>query len=211
MLPKPLLRLPHRMIYVLAAIGVALLAFIWWRYTSVARGARQRDEKLLAALDPLEERLAKKESVSADEIADLSRKPQYRPMLHALLEHYERLDLFPQEHLTIVAQGEGALAYWMMHPNELEDAPIDMQLVEEVNREHNGERLKYLVYRYRMPPGHWAEKDGWILGLAGPFFDNDVPYAGIATAFSRCGDIDGKIKPGELVDWWLGILTAKGA
>lgn len=199
------------MTYVLVAYAIAIVALVLWRSTAVARGARRRDAKLLAALDPLDRRLAKKEPVSVGEIADLAREPQYRPMLHAMLTHYGRLDLFPQEHLTIVAQGESALAYWMMHPKELGDAPAEMQLVEEVNRERHGRRLKYLVYRYRMPPGHWAEKDGWILGLAGPFLDNDMPYSGVATAFSYCGDTDGKVKPTDLVDWWLEILTAKGA
>src|SRR5688572_33371354 len=158
------------MIYVLAAIGLAIVAFfafVWWRYKSVVRGGRQRDAKLWAALDPVERRLANKEAVGVHEIAELAREPQYRHMLHAILKHYERLDLFPAQFLTREAQGEAALTYWMMHPNELQEAPAEMQFVEEVDREHNGERVRYLVYRYRMPPGHWAGNDGWILGLAG--------------------------------------------
>src|SRR5262245_60439548 len=114
-------------IYVLAGIGVLLVAFIWWRYTSVARGARQRDEKLLVVLDPIAERLSRKDPVTAEEIANLSRQPQYRPMLYQLLKHFERLDLFPAEALTMEAQGAGVLAYWMMHPNELQDAPKEIE------------------------------------------------------------------------------------
>ena len=29
-------------------------------------------------------------------------------------------------------------------------------------------------------------------------------------AFSRVGDIDGKVKPSELVDWYVGMLRQKG-
>src|SRR5579883_2566986 len=99
------------MIYAFITIGILIGAFIWWRYTSVARGARQRDEKLMVALDPIAQKLSKKEPVTADEIAALSRQPQYRPLLYRLLKHFERLDLFPAEALSIEAQGAGILAY----------------------------------------------------------------------------------------------------
>jgi hypothetical protein len=199
------------MFYVFTAIGIAIVVFIWWRYTSVARGMKQRDLRLLAALHPIEERLQRKESVSTEEIADLARPPQYRPMLYTMLKHYERLELFPVEYLSQAAQGEGLLVYWMMHPNELGDAPGEIQLIEEVPREDGTDRFKFFVYRYRMPTGHWAEKGGWRLGLAGPFFENDVPYSGVATAFSRAFDTEGKITPGDLVDWFLGMVLKKSS
>src|SRR5262245_49735586 len=122
------------MVYVLAVFAFLILAFIWWRYTSVVRGARQRDEQLLRVLDPIGEKLAKSEPVPAEQIVALSRQPQYRPMLYHLLIHYQCLDLFPAEALSIQAQGAGILAYWMMHPNELQDAPAEIELMEEVER-----------------------------------------------------------------------------
>ncbi|HUQ72627.1 MAG TPA: hypothetical protein VM165_24070 [Planctomycetaceae bacterium] len=196
-------------VYAFATLGILFAAFIGWRYTSVARGRRQRDEKLLRILDPIGYRLSKKEKVTADEIATLSRQPKFRPMLYRMLEHFERLDLFPSEHLSISAQGAGILSYWMMHPNELQDAPESIELVEEVKRRIRGGRASFLVFRYRMIPGHWAEKDGWLLGLAGPFFDDDLPYSGIASGFSRCGDKYGVVKPSELIDWYIGIQEGK--
>ncbi len=33
--------------YVIVGMAVAVALFLWWRYTSVARGARGRDEKIL--------------------------------------------------------------------------------------------------------------------------------------------------------------------
>ena len=199
------------MIYTIAAIVVVVVMFVWWRYTSVARGARHRDEQILSALDPIGERLSKKEAVEAAEIDNLAQRPQYRPMLHQMLKHFERLDLFPETYITQCAQAQGALAYWLMHPNELQDAPEEIECIDEVHREHGKESITYIVLRYRMPPGHWAEKDGWLLGLAGPFLPNDVPYSGVVTAFSRCGDKEGEIAPAELIDWWLGMLKKKGA
>lgn len=132
-------------------------------------------------------------------------------MVYQLLKHFERLDLFPSKDLTIPAQGEGILAYWLMHPNELQDAPSEIELVEEVNRDIQGEHGKFLVFRYRMPAGHWAAKDGWNLGLAEPFLERDVPYSGVAGGFSRCGDRFGEVNPPELIDWYIGMVTRKSA
>jgi hypothetical protein len=204
------------MVYVFVAIGVLVLAFaafIWWRYTSVERGARQRDDKIARMLDPLGEKLAKKEPVSPDEVAALAAQPHVRPMLYALLKHFERLDLFPARYLDAKSQGEAQLAYWMMHPNELQDAPEEIELIESITRplDGAGENGEFLVFRYKMAEGHWAAKHGWLLGLAGPYLKNDVPYSGIAGAFSRIGDKHGEVEPNELVDWYIGMATRKGA
>jgi hypothetical protein len=199
------------MTYAFFGIGFAIVAFIWWRYTSVARGARQRNLKIFAALNPIEKRFAAKEPVTADEIAQIAKQPQYRWILYHMMKHFERLDLFPTEHLSIVGQGEGYLAYWMMHPNELQSPPSEIELIESFDRNVNGTACKFLVYRFRMAEGHWAAKDGWLLGVAGPFVEGDAPYSGLASSFSRTGDKDGITKPSELVDWFVGMMTKKGA
>jgi hypothetical protein len=95
-----------------------------------------------------------------------------------------------------------------MHPNEVQDPPEEIALVETVERDRDGARARFLVYRYMMAPGHWAAKDGWLLGLAGPFVDSGPAYS--ATAFSRCDDVYGELRPAELVDWYVDMLTRKG-
>lgn len=94
-----------------------------------------------------------------------------------------------------------------MHPNELQDVPEQMELVEVVRRQLNGENAEFFVFRYKMAPGHWAAEDGWLLGLVGPFFDYHSPYT-ITGAFSRRGDKEGKVKPAELVDWYLATVNS---
>jgi hypothetical protein len=193
------------MLYVIGGIGVLFVAFIWWRYTSVERGARQRDARIVAGLEPLIRKLDKREEVSAEEIAALATKPQNRRMLYHLLEHHKRLDLFPEECLDVRSQAEAQLVYWMMHPNELQDPPEQIELVESVVRRLPGgsSRGEFLIFRYKMPEGHWAGKDGWLLGIAGPYAKETAPYT-VASAFSRCGDKYGEVKPAELVDWYVG-------
>lgn len=193
--------------YILILVGLAILAligFVWWRYTSVARGARKRDAELILRLDPLAQKLNGGDSVDSAHVSTLAAQPELRPLLYELLKHFERLDLFPSTYLDRASQGAGVVAYWMMHPNELAAPPKDIELVEPVSRELDGRVAEFLVYRFRMDPKHWEAKEGWLLGLAGPFFDSSVPYAD-CMAFSRSGDRYGETAPSELVDWYIGM------
>ena len=176
----------------------------------MARGGRQRDEKLLARIDPIGRKIDAGETVSPQEVATLAAQPEIRHMLFAVLRQMNRHDLLPNDYLSSISQGESALAYWMMHPNELQGAPEEIEFVETVKRPVNGQDADFHVYRYKMPSGHWAAKDGWLLGLAGPIRVDCEPYVDMLGAFSRAGDIEGKVNPTDLVDWYVGMLRQKG-
>jgi len=193
-----------------AVLAVLLVLFIIWRWTSVDRGMQRRDEKLFVRLALISKKIETGQAVSAEEIEVLAARPEIRFMLFAMLRNLKRPELLPTRYSSSVAQGESALAYWMMHPNELQDAPEAIELVETVKRPIDGQEADFHVYRYKMPAGHWASKDGWILGLAGPLKRGIEPYSEKPGAFSRVGDIDGKVKPSELVDWYVGLLRQKG-
>ena len=194
--------------YAFAIAGVLALlfvAFVAWRYTSVARGGRQRDERILQLLNPIGEKLANGQLPSLEEIEQAANQPFARPLLYGALKHFERLELFPTQFTTPEAQAEAELVYWMLHPNELEESPARIEFVERVTRELGGESCDFYVFRYLMAEGHWAAKDGWLLGLAGPFIENDVPYSGAASAFCRGSDKHGEVEPAELVDWYIDV------
>ena len=190
-------------------VVVILVVFVVWRWTSVGRGMRQRDEKLLACLEPVARKIEMGQPVSSQEIDALATRPEMRFMLFAMLQEAKRPELFPANYSSSVTQGESALAYWMMHPNELQDAPDAIELVETVTRRVDGQESDFHVYRCKMSPGHWAAKEGWILGLAGPMKHDQEPYSERPSAFSRAGDIYGKVKPSELVDWYIGMFARK--
>lgn len=196
---------------VVAVCIVSVVVVAAWRRMSVARGANARDEKLLAQLDVLGTRIEAGEAVSPEEVATLAAHPELRFMLFAAIRHLHRPDLLPTGYSSSVAQGESALAYWMMHPNELQDAPEKIEFVETVQRTVDGRIADFHVYRYKMPDGHWAAKNGWLLGLAGPMPAEGEPYTEMPGAFSRAGDIDGRVKPAELVDSYVGMLREQGA
>ena len=72
------------------------------------------------------------------------------------------------------------------------------------------ERLDSYVLSIAMPEGHWAGRD-WQLGVAGPFFQESLPYDGEAGAFARAGDREGEVEPGELIDWYIKMATGQDA
>ena len=198
------------MLYVLLGAGVLIVGFLVWRVTSVSRGARKRDDRILKLVQPIGEKLADGQDVSSNEIAELAGLPQTRPLLYEMLKRFEKTDLFPDRHRELKSQGEAQLAYWLMHPNELQDPPAQIEWIETCPREIDGKQADFLVFRYKMEHGHWAGDD-WLLGLAGPFFKNDVPYSGIASAFSRCDDKYGEVQPAEMVDWFTEMVRGKNA
>ena len=195
-------------IKVLIPLGILVILFVWWRRGSVERGARKRDAIVLARLDDLAERLEAQSPIAPSEVASVAALPENRPLLYQLLSHYGKAALFPAPLLTPASQGEGILAYWLMHPNELQGAPAAIEHVETIAASVAGRSGDFLVYKYRMPSGHWAGTD-WLLGLAGPFLPSEEPYLGIAGGFSRVNDRFGQVTPKALIDWYTGILESK--
>lgn len=195
--------------YALGGILVLLVIFVLWRLASVSRGARIRDERILAMLDPLGRKLDNDETVTRDEVHALATHPETRYMLFHALRGLERSDLLPEDFSTPVRQAEAALVYWMMHPNELQDPPEAIEHVEEVQCPINGENAPFHVFRFRMPHEHWAGKEGWLLGLAGPVYPDAEPYAELPGAFSRCDGQD-SVTPEELVTWYVDMMKQKG-
>ncbi|HHH75618.1 MAG TPA: hypothetical protein ENL03_01175 [Phycisphaerae bacterium] len=201
--------------YYYIAGGILLfivVRYLYMRWNSIDMGVIERDGSIQKLLVSLGEKLSRKEHVPQSEIIALSAMSHVRPMLYAMLKHYERLDLFPEEYRDIQSQGESELGLFLMHPKVFRASPSEIEFVESVKRtlvdkeEFVGE---FLVYRYKMAEGHLGSNDSWLLGLAGPFVENDVPYSGYARAFSRKTDSSGDIRPGQYVDLYIKIATKK--
>ena len=198
------------MLKIIGLIVVLVVVFIIWRLKSVVRGGNQRDSKLMALLEPIGKKIDAGETVAQQAIDSLASRPEIRFKLFALLRGLKRTDLLPTGHSSFISQGESALAYWLMHPNELQSAPEAIEYIETVKRPIDEQETDFYVYRYRMPKDHWAGKDGWILGLVGPIEFGSEPYTVRPGAFSRADDIEIKVKPYELIDWYVAMLRQKG-
>lgn len=190
-----------------AVLGV-VVAFVLWRWTSVARGARERDQRILPLLDPIAGLIEHGQPVAYDAVEAVASRPYTRPLLYSMLRHYKRTDLFPAKYLGRESHAEGMLMYWMAHPNELQDYPEAMELVETVSHRWSGGSADFLVYKYLMPQGHWARENGWLLGVVGPYTQGD-PYSSSASAFSRCSDKADTVKSSDLVAWYASLLERR--
>ncbi|MCF6284620.1 MAG: hypothetical protein L3K26_05480 [Candidatus Hydrogenedentes bacterium] len=188
--------------YVIGIVVLVPVLFTGWRMTSIGRGARQRDERLLGALAPIARKLDAGETVTRQEVFELARQPELRFMLYSMLREIGHKELLPHDFDDPIHQAEAALACWMMHPNELQDAPAEMAYVETVTRSVGGSETAFHVFRYRMADGHWASQNGWLLGLAGPVDESAEPYTAQPSAFSRIDKVE-DVTPGKLVDWWV--------
>jgi hypothetical protein len=181
-------------------VALLLLAVLAWLMSSFARGRRRRDRRILELLAPVGRRLERSEPVDPAEVRALAAMPLARGMLYQLLKHFGRVADFPEELMTRRHHAESMLVYWMMHPNELDDPPAEIELAETISRPVGDREGEFLVFRYRMPEGHWASSD-WLLGVAGPFFPNDIPYADDeAGAYTVCTDKAAAVTPDEIVE-----------
>jgi hypothetical protein len=128
--------------------------------------------------------------------ADLERFAQdrtTRKVLYDALERHQKLALFPSKYLTREAMAEADLVVWLNHPNELGSVPDEMELMATLPVPAAGfEGQRYYLFRYRMRPPHWAAKDGWLAGVAGPYPVDGTVGSGAPGTVSRFESYDSK-------------------
>jgi hypothetical protein len=126
-----------------------------------------------------------------------------RELTYQLLNEYNKADLFPQEYYTIVKSAENSLAKWLEFPAELDTCPDEIEHIKRVTFDFDGQNnhVHYEVFKYRVNEPHWASKNGWMLGVVGPYFDDSKPYDFAHSTFSRVDSILGKITPEEEAKW----------
>ena len=129
--------------------------------------------------------------VSADALKAVAASPEMRGSLYEELKKTHKIDLFPRRYLTQEAFAESEMVRWLVYPTELGRVPDEIELMKVVSadtREPDG-ILDYYVFRFRTFKPHWAAKDGWTAGVAGPFLRKDAPspdaYGGTFSSFER--------------------------
>lgn len=103
----------------------------------------------------------------------------------------------------IVKGAESNLANWLEFPTELDACPDEMEHIKRVTFDFDGRNnnVHYEVFKYRVNEPHWAAKNGWMLGVVGPFFDDSKPYDHPGATFSRTGSTVDKVSPDEEAKW----------
>ena len=180
--------------FLLIAGGVVAIVavLVAWRLWATLAGGRKAYLRLAAQIRPVEDRLIAGQDPDPADLERFAGNRETRKVLHDALTRHGKVELFPSRYLTVPAMAEADLVAWLCHPNELGTPPDEIELMARVpapGGDFAGQ--DYCVFRYRTKPPHWAAKDGWLAGIAGPYATGVAPSAGAGT-FSRFEAFDSR-------------------
>jgi hypothetical protein len=171
----------------LIAVGalVALVViFVAWRIYATISGGNRAYKERLSAIEPITQALANGRTPPDDQLLKFARERVTRQVLFEVLRDGGKLDLFPEEFRTWPALAEADLVAWLCHPNELQMAPDHVELMATLPAP-SAPDTHYFLFRYKTNPPHWAAKDGWMAGVAGPYDLTKAPEPHAPGTFSR--------------------------
>ncbi len=179
--------------------------FFYHRKTAALQEQRHHTNVRLEKNKPadvtlLADKFASGEVPTEAEIARYSAYIGTREATYSLLHEQGKVDLFPKAYYTIKKAAESNLANWLAYPNGLDAIPDEVVHLEEVVIDFNGHDVIYHVFKYRAHPPHWAAKDGWMIGVVGPYFDDSKPYNWPGGTFSRFKKV-GEVSPRDEAQW----------
>ena len=191
---------------VLLIVGLLILViigFVVYRLQKVKHQNRKLNALRFERVKPLYEKLKDNGVLTAEEVVPFAVNPSTRKLTFLVLRDANKSDLFPPEYLTIVKGAESDLAGWLEFPTELDACPDEIEHIKRVTFDFDGKNnlVHYEVFKYRVDEPHWAAKDGWILGVVGPYFDDSRPYDHAGATFSRTQSTLDKVSPEEEAKW----------
>lgn len=176
-----------------AVLVAVVVAFTAWRLWATYAGGGRSYARLAAQIEPVETRLVAGENPDAADLERFAQNRATRKVLYDALEHHQKLALFPSKYLTPEAMAEADLVVWLSHPNELGAVPDEMELMATLPAPAPGfEHHRYFLFRYKTKAPHWAAKDGWLAGVAGPHSIDGPVAPGAPGTFSRFESYDSK-------------------
>lgn len=160
-----------------------LVAFVVWRLYATYAGGRRAYMQLASRIAPVAAAIGAGRDPAQADLLTFARDRKTRQVLHDLLAQNGKLQLFPAEFLTWEAMAESNLIGWLNHPNELGSPPDEIELMKKVPAPRA--EGHYFVFRYKTAEPHWAAKDGWMAGVAGPYDLTTEPKPYGRGTFSR--------------------------
>ena len=190
-------------IIVIGAIVVVIAAFAIYRLITVRRQNNKLNQEQFDRIKPLYDKLEKGQIITTNDVLPFAENLLTRQIAFQLLSDHNKTDLFPVEYLSLIKGAESNLANWLEYPTELDACPDEMEHIKRVTFDFDGQNnnVHYEVFKYRTNEPHWAAKDGWILGVVGPFFDDSKPYDHPGATFSRVSSTLDKVSPDEEAKW----------
>lgn len=152
---------------------------------SLKRVAVNKSEYNNTVYEPIFIKLNSGDTLSKTEIEDFSANIETRAEFYALLVKFNKQNIFHRAYYTFAKATESVLTNWLLYPTELDTIPSAIEPVKKVSVIEHDTTFIYYVLRFKTEASHWAAKDGWMLGVVGPYFKNSEPYDWTSGTFSK--------------------------
>jgi hypothetical protein len=113
--------------------------------------------------------------ISSDEIERVAANYLVRDTLLSELRKIGKESLVPAHWKTSALLAESALAIWLARPTELNAPPEEIELMQEFPIQFDEAGVvNAFLFRYREYPMPWEPGEGWMAGVAGPFWNGEA-------------------------------------
>jgi hypothetical protein len=165
-------------------------------------------QQRLLRIKPLLEKLKRGQTPDALDIKNYASNKLTRQLAFLVLKEHNKSHLFPQDYYSTEHFAESNLATWLEFPTELEKCPDQLEYLEKVSFQHNGKNMHYHVFKFRVREPHWAAKQGWMVGVVGPYHEHSRPHDWPYATFSRFKKLQEKTAKEE-AEWVHYNITPK--
>ena len=188
---------------VIGLILIAIVVFVIYRLVTVKRQNNKLSAERFNRVRELYDKLESGQEITENDILPFAKNILTRQTAFQLLADYDKRNIFPKEFNNLISGAESNLANWLEFPTELDACPDEMEHIKRVTFDFDGENnfVHYEVFKCRVNEPHWAAKDGWFLGVVGPYFDDSKPYDFPQATFSRISSTINKVTPEEEAKW----------
>ena len=188
---------------VIGLIVLFIVIFAIYRIIKVKHQNNKLNKKRFERVKDLYEKLENGQDLTEKDILPYAENVLTRQTAFQLLEEHRKTNLFPKEYFSIIKGAESSLANWLEFPTELDACPDEMEHLKRITFDFDKENnyVHYEVFKYRVNEPHWAAKDGWCLGVVGPYFDDSKPYDFASATFSRIGSKFDNVTAEEEAKW----------
>jgi len=167
----------------------------------LSKKKKSRDDKYDSTIfEPLYNTLYAGQDLPEAYIDSFAKNSDTRSDLYDLLESFGKENQFPSEFMSFEKAAESRLTTWLEYPTELDTVPSRMELIKKIDHLDSGVIYTYYIFKFKTDQPHWAAKDGWMVGVAGPYLKNSKPYDWTKGTFSRFSKIN-ETTPEEEVKW----------
>ncbi|MBU6121270.1 FeoB-associated Cys-rich membrane protein [Hymenobacter siberiensis] len=188
---------------IIGLIVLAIVIFAVYRFITVKRQNNKLNAERFDRLKELYDKLESGQEITENDVLPFAKNILTRQTAFQLLADHDKTNLFPKEFNNLISGAESNLANWLEFPTELDACPDEIEHIKRVTFDFDGQNnfVHYEVFKCRVNEPHWSAKDGWFLGIVGPYFDNSKPYDFPHATFSRISSTLDKVTPEEEAKW----------